>query len=353
MLGVVSAHAQGPYPAVAAYIGAGSPVKWTPWTSAAAFGALPYTPPTSVALYCQATSTSPWTPCAPGGGGGSGTVTSVTITGANGIGTSGCVITTSGTCALSLGAITPTSVAATGPVTSGPDGTHAGLIGVYGNTVNPSIPSNELGFLGPTSASFTSIFYQLSATAPTAGQVMAFSAPVANVSTQTWVSGGAAATFWNSPQTLGANSGIGFGANNSNQIEGFGFTPEISVTFSNIYASANTVDATNLYSMSIVNSSGTLVCHLTTGIHIPASGTFAFACSEGVVTLAAGSTYVLLTTSNAGGVGKVNGGQIMAMSPFYAASVSGCSSSAGVISGTCTISLSPSGASFPPAFLLH
>jgi hypothetical protein len=41
---------------------------------------------------------------------GSGTVTSVTVTGANGIGTSGCTITTSGTCALSLGAITPSSV---------------------------------------------------------------------------------------------------------------------------------------------------------------------------------------------------------------------------------------------------
>jgi hypothetical protein len=45
---------------------------------------------------------------------GTGTVTSVTVTGANGIGTSGCTITTSGTCALSLGAITPTSGLFTG-----------------------------------------------------------------------------------------------------------------------------------------------------------------------------------------------------------------------------------------------
>jgi hypothetical protein len=43
-----------------------------------------------------------------------GTVTSVIVTGANGIGVSGCTITTSGTCALSLGALTPSSMIATG-----------------------------------------------------------------------------------------------------------------------------------------------------------------------------------------------------------------------------------------------
>jgi hypothetical protein len=43
-----------------------------------------------------------------------GTVTSVAVSGANGIGVSGSPITTNGTIALSLGAITPTSVAATG-----------------------------------------------------------------------------------------------------------------------------------------------------------------------------------------------------------------------------------------------
>lgn len=36
------------------------------WNSAAIFGALPYTPPNAVALYCQATSGGPWTPCVPG-----------------------------------------------------------------------------------------------------------------------------------------------------------------------------------------------------------------------------------------------------------------------------------------------
>jgi hypothetical protein len=47
---------------------------------------------------------------------GTGTVTSVAVTGANGIGVSGSPITSSGTIALSLGAITPTSVASSGAV---------------------------------------------------------------------------------------------------------------------------------------------------------------------------------------------------------------------------------------------
>lgn len=59
-------------------------------------------------------STSLWTPPVSSS---SGTVTSVTVTGANGIGVSGCAITTSGTCALSLGAITPTSTNGVGAAT--------------------------------------------------------------------------------------------------------------------------------------------------------------------------------------------------------------------------------------------
>ena len=56
-----------------------------------------------------------------------GTVTSVDVTGANGIGVSGAPITTSGTINLTLGNITPTSVAATGTVTgSNLSGTNTG-----------------------------------------------------------------------------------------------------------------------------------------------------------------------------------------------------------------------------------
>jgi hypothetical protein len=61
-------HAQAP-PAMAAYINAGS--GWNPWTSAAGFGQLTFTP-SPIALYCQATQGGAWTPCNPSGGGGSG-----------------------------------------------------------------------------------------------------------------------------------------------------------------------------------------------------------------------------------------------------------------------------------------
>jgi hypothetical protein len=54
-------------------------------------------------------------------GGGVGTVTSVGISGNNGVTVSGSPITSSGTITLSLGAITPTSVAATGTVAAGGD----------------------------------------------------------------------------------------------------------------------------------------------------------------------------------------------------------------------------------------
>lgn len=55
-----------------------------------------------------------WAPF--GTGGGSGTVTSVSVSGANGINSTGSPITGSGNIALSLGNITPTSVASGGPV---------------------------------------------------------------------------------------------------------------------------------------------------------------------------------------------------------------------------------------------
>ena len=80
----------------------------------------------------------------------------------------------------------------TGGTTVQGDGTHAGIIGIYGNTVNPTIPSNEWGFIGPNTATFTSWFFQPTTTAPTAGQVMVFGAPSGGVSQQTWATPAAA-----------------------------------------------------------------------------------------------------------------------------------------------------------------
>jgi Chaperone of endosialidase len=65
-----------------------------------------------------------------GGGGGSGTVTSVAVSGANGISVTGSPITTNGTIALSLGAITPTSISTIGSVTASSfSGAGTGLTG--------------------------------------------------------------------------------------------------------------------------------------------------------------------------------------------------------------------------------
>ncbi len=73
------------------------------------------------------------------GSAGVGTVTSVGVSGANGIGVSGSPITTSGVIALSLGAITPTSVSASGTVTgSNLSGTNTGnqIITLSGDATN-------------------------------------------------------------------------------------------------------------------------------------------------------------------------------------------------------------------------
>lgn len=59
-------------PAQAAFLSANG-TSWSPWSSAAAFGALSYSPP-AIGLYCQASAGAAWTPCAPSSG--SGTVTS-------------------------------------------------------------------------------------------------------------------------------------------------------------------------------------------------------------------------------------------------------------------------------------
>jgi hypothetical protein len=73
------------------------------------------------------------------GSAGTGTVTSVAVSGANGIGVAGSPITSSGTIALTLGAITPSSVAASGTVTgSNLSGTNTGnqLITLIGDATN-------------------------------------------------------------------------------------------------------------------------------------------------------------------------------------------------------------------------
>jgi hypothetical protein len=89
-----------------------------------------------------------------GGGGGSGTVTSVSVTTANGVSGTVATATTTPAISLTLGAITPTSVAASGPVSGGnasanaiaalPAGT-AGVSGDEGSTVG--VPHAAVDYL--------------------------------------------------------------------------------------------------------------------------------------------------------------------------------------------------------------
>jgi hypothetical protein len=165
--------------------------------------------------------------------------------------------------------------------------------------------------------------------------------------------GGATATYYTSP-FFGATS-LSLAAT-AGHIQGFGFTVPTNVTFSNIYLFAATVDATAESTVAIANSSGTLVCHPTTALAVPSSGSiFTNACSEGSVTLSAGATYILLTTSAAttGQVKATSVNQIIGQ--YTNSNVTGCTSSSGVISGTCSITLAGGtgyGQGFPN-FALH
>jgi len=96
---------------------------------------------------------------------------------------------------------TTESLSAAGGITAGPDGTHAGIMALYGNTANPTIPANEFGWLGFNTTSATAYFLQPSTTAPVGPAVMEASTPSGNVSQVTYSS------------TLGTVNGVSFPVN--------------------------------------------------------------------------------------------------------------------------------------------
>jgi hypothetical protein len=107
------------------------------------------------------------------------------VVGAGVNGTSTLTLTHSG----STGAATVSlpSMTSTGTITASSDGTHAGLDSEVGNTTVPtSLPANSTGWLGPNSASFTSYFFQPSATAPAAAGPMLVGTTASNVTQVTY-----------------------------------------------------------------------------------------------------------------------------------------------------------------------
>lgn len=150
--------------------------------------------------------------------GGSGTVTSVAVSGANGIGISGSPITTSGTIALSLGAITPTTVngntitTGTGTLTLGSVTLNAGAGGTLGSNAFTStayVPTSRTLTIGPTTSDLTANRTFLSSvtddaqtkaaivpnTAPSAGQLLAGNAGGTAYAPVTLSGSGATATL--------------------------------------------------------------------------------------------------------------------------------------------------------------
>ncbi len=160
-------------------------------------------------------------------------------------------------------------------------------------------------------------------------------------------------TYWMAPFVGTTSASL----NNTvvGRIQGWGFIPNQTVTFSNIYMISHTADASNLYSAAIANSSGTLICNPSAATNMPTADTmWTNACSEGSVTLYAGQLYILLTTGSAS-TGTVNGmAGYTAIFPYFSANITGCTSTSGLMSGTCSISLAES-MSFnaTPSFSLH
>lgn len=85
------------------------------------------------------------------------------------------------------GAISVTTLTASGALTATSDGVHQGQMALVGNTTAAAIPANQFGWLGFLSTSATALFLQPSSTSPTATQLMEFGAPSGNISAQTWV----------------------------------------------------------------------------------------------------------------------------------------------------------------------
>ena len=234
--------------------------------------------------------------------------------------------------------------------------TNAGYAWLAGNNTNPTILANTAGWLGPASSSFTGYACQMPATAPSnSTPYLSCGTPSGGVSTGTWVSGTTSPTssYYQSP--LIGNTAVAFGGS-STQIWGHAFIPQSNVTFGAIYTTSNTADASNFYSVAISDSSGNLICSVTTGSAVPtAATTLVSTCSQSTPTLVAGNVYILLTTGSAT-IGKLeatvaNG----ANGPFYSTNVTGCTALLGVITGTCSITLT---APVPytqgiPTFTLH
>lgn len=77
-------------------------------------------------------------------------------------------------------------VASAGPVASGNDGVHPGLVNIPGNTTGRAITANLAGIEGPNAATFTGYILQMSATGPSAAGILHSGSPSSGVSQLTY-----------------------------------------------------------------------------------------------------------------------------------------------------------------------
>lgn len=185
------------------------------------------------------------------GGGGTGTVTSVTVSGANGIGVTGSPITTSGTISLSLGNITPSSVNASGTISgSNLTGTNTGNVTLAGEN-----------YLSLSGQQITANAINLSGTNVTGTLAAArFPALTGDVTT----SAGSLAT------TLATvNSNVGTFGNTTTipviTVNGKGLVTAVTTATVSVSVSAGSLTGTTL-AANVVSSSLTSVGTITTGV---------------------------------------------------------------------------------------
>lgn len=242
----------------------------------------------------------------PPGGAGSGTVESVSVTTANGISGSVATATTTPAITLSLGAITPTSVAASGTVTgSNLSGTHSGAssgtntgdqnLSAYAPLVSPSFTTPTLGVASATSIN------KIAITAPAAGATLV----IQNGFTLTVVGNSTlAGTNSGDQTTITGNAGSATVLQTARTINGTSFNGSANIT---VTAAASTLTGSTLPALSGANLTALNASAITSGTVPPANLPTATTSALGAV-MVDGSSIVIsggVISATTGGSGSV------------------------------------------------
>ena len=209
----------------------------------------------------------------------------------------GTTLTYTGTGGLSLSA---------GPLSISAPAGDAGYLSLSGNTANQTVTSNTVGFMGPTSATFTAYALQLPATAPSGTQTLQCGTPTGSVSACSFSSAGAGTVTVVASGSLTSTALVTGGGSQTLQtpsatstLDGSG---NLSLAAGGSLKSADTgtpgfTFATNSVSLnqplSIAKTSNQMVMGTTTNL-----STLTFPASSGAVTLTFPNTSTLMLGGN-------------------------------------------------------